>query len=94
MPRIRHECNGQGCFLKNRHPKWEVFDECFPGKAAISNVDGMVVHGDEEISDGPAAADVSGTLLIVEWKTARMALSVGQKRLIEGLRAESTTWAS
>lgn len=81
---MRHECGVGGCFLKTRHPKWEVFDDCFPDRAAISNVDGVAVNGGA-IENEIAICDVSGALLVLEWKPDCADLSIGQKRLLEAL---------
>jgi len=61
---LRWNCEIQGCFNRQKRPKIEVFKNCFPGRIALSDVDGM------------AEMSSNGTLL--EWKPAPIELSFGQ----------------
>ena len=58
------DCSKSGCFNQKRRPKIEVFAECLPGKIAFSDVD--------------AITEVNGRALVIEWKGAPTALSIGQ----------------
>lgn len=51
---IRWDCEQQGCFNKLCRPKLEIFAECFPGKMAMSDIDGIV--------------EIGGRYLMLEWK--------------------------
>ena len=70
MPALNHDCRKERCWLKVRHPKWEVFDDCFPDKCAISDIDGIAVNGFGGIISGTGIAEISGkAVLILEWKS-------------------------
>lgn len=62
---LRHDCEKQGCFNKTRRPKIEEFAECFPGKIAMSDIDGY--------------AEVQGRIFYLEWKTPGAPLQTGQR---------------
>jgi len=51
---IRHNCEIDGCYLKNQTPDWGFLDNSFSGKIRVSDIDGIV--------------EVNGHLLILEWK--------------------------
>jgi phosphoribosyl-AMP cyclohydrolase len=57
MPKMRYDCDTQGCFNKKIRPKIEKFDDCFPGKIAFGDVDGFV--------------EINHRFLYLEWKTAK-----------------------
>lgn len=48
------DCEQSGCFNIKRRPKIEEFAECFPGKIAMGDVDGIV--------------EMKGKFLLLEWK--------------------------
>ena len=75
MPVLRYDCDKQGCFNVKKRPKIEVFDKCFSGKIAMTDVDGLV--------------EVNSRFLFLEWKPS-LALSTGQRILYERLTAMST----
>lgn len=62
---MRHDCAKQGCFNLVRRPKIEQFADCFPGKIAMGDVDGIV--------------EVNGKGLLLEWKSSGVSLPLGQK---------------
>ena len=69
---MRWNCETQGCFNIKKRPKIELLAKCFPGKIAITDVDGLV--------------EVCGNFLYLEWKDHRN-LSAGQRILFERLTA-------
>ena len=68
MRKMRWDCNQNGCFRK-LCPKLGVFDECFPGKIGMSDIDGVV--------------EISGNFLFMEWKSDGGALRDGQRIMFE-----------
>ena len=73
---MRYDCEKQGCFNVKRRPKIEAFAECFPGKIAMGDVDGLV--------------EINSHGLLLEWKSSDVALPMGQRimyaRLTKGCR--------
>ena len=71
---LRWKCDDQGCFNQKQRPKIEMFAECLPGKCAFGDVD--------------AITEIGGRGLVLEWKSQRMELPVGQsimwKRFTKG----------
>ena len=65
MPKLRYNCEAQGCFNKKKRPKIEVFDDCFPGRIAFGDVDAVVEMG--------------GNFIFLEWKDANVPITTGQK---------------
>lgn len=63
----RHEC-----YLKQL-PKWGCIEDCFPGKIAPTDVDGMV--------------EINGNFLFLEWKRPNVILTTGQRIMFERLTA-------
>ena len=70
MPKLRWDCERQGCFNRVKRPKIEVFDDCFPGLNAFGDVDGMIER--------------NGRFLIQEWKGPRD-IPGGQRIMFERL---------
>lgn len=70
---MRWKCDALGCYNKLARPKIEVFAECFPGKIAMGDIDGVV--------------EINGRFLIVEWKTKPGPISIGQVRMYEAYNA-------
>ena len=62
---MRYDCAKQGCFNVKRRPKIEVFAECFHGKIAMGDVDGIV--------------EINGHGLLLEWKSSDVELPIGQR---------------
>ena len=62
---MSYNCESQGCFNLMRRPKIEVFSECFPGKIAMGDVDGIV--------------EINGHGLLLEWKSSDVELKTGQR---------------
>ena len=62
---LRHNCETQGCFNKNRRPKIEVFAGCFPGAIAMADIDGFV--------------EIRGRFLYLEWKSPGAPLHTAQR---------------
>lgn len=75
MRELRWNCLTQGCF-RGLCPRLGEFDECFPGRIGMSDVDGVV--------------EVGGRLLFLEWKSPGGALTTGQRILFERLTSIST----
>ena len=65
MRDLRWKChtNGMGCF-RELCPKLGVFDDCFPDRIGMSDVDGVV--------------ELGGRFLFLEWKSRGGTLSEGQ----------------
>jgi len=59
------DCEKQGCFNKLRRPKIEVFADCFPRRINFGDVDGLV--------------ELNGQGLLLEWKTGKGTLPMGQR---------------
>ena len=68
---IRWSCNKKGCYLIECHPKIEEFSDCFPGKAAMSDIDGVV--------------EINGYFMFMEWKHEGGHLHRGQEILLQQL---------
>ena len=65
---LRWDCSKNGCF-RNICPKLGAFDDCFPGKIGMSDIDGAV--------------EISGRVLFLEWKSEGGSLSTGQRIMFE-----------
>ena len=63
---MRWDCKTQGCFNIHKRPKIELFADCLPGRIAFSDVDALV--------------EISGNLLVLEWKENRF-VPTGQRLL-------------
>lgn len=74
MRELRWNCQINGCF-RNLCPKLGVFDECFPGRIGMSDVDGIV--------------EIAGRFLVLEWKSEGGGLTTGQRIMFERLTALS-----
>jgi len=70
MRALRWNCGENGCF-RNLCPKLGVFDECFPGRIGMSDVDGVV--------------EIAGCFLFMEWKSPGGAVTTGQRIMFEQL---------
>lgn len=66
---LRWDCNKQGCFNLKRRPKIEVFADCFPRRINFGDVDGIV--------------EINGKALMLEWKSQKGNLPIGQKIMYE-----------
>ena len=73
MPKMRYNCEKTGCFNLKRRPKIEVFDDCFPGRIAMTDVDSLV--------------EINCHFLFMEFKSkaAPATLPTGQRILYENL---------
>lgn len=65
---LRWSCVRNGCF-RNLCPKIGAFDDCFPGKIGMSDIDGCV--------------EIAGKFLFLEWKGQGGRLSTGQRIMFE-----------
>jgi len=74
MRDLRWKCEEKGCF-RNLCPMLGAFDDCFPGKIGMSDVDGVV--------------EISGHFLFLEWKAEGGSVSTGQRIMYERLTALS-----
>ncbi len=73
---LRWSCANGGCYNVVHRPKIEVFAECFPGKIAVTDVDGSV--------------EVNGRFLFLEFKGGEPRdLPVGQRLYFQRLTALS-----
>ena len=72
---IRYDCEQEGCFNRVKRPKLEVFAECFPGRIAMSDVDGIV--------------EIGGHILMLEWRCRRGGGTKAQEILAERFTASS-----
>lgn len=68
---MRYNCERQGCFNVMRRPKIEEFADCFPGRIAMGDVDGIV--------------EINSRGLLLEWKSNDAPLKLGQKIMYERL---------
>lgn len=66
---MRYDCGSRGCFNVKRRPKIEEFARCLPGRIAFSDVD--------------AITEVAGHFLLLEWKSYKGELPVGQRIMFE-----------
>ena len=66
--KMRWSCVRNGCF-RNLCPRLGEFDDCFPGKIGMSDIDGVV--------------EISGRFLFLEWKAEGGALTTGQRIMFE-----------
>lgn len=66
---MRWDCEKRGCFNVKKRPKIEVFAECFPGKIAMSDVDGIV--------------EVNSRAMLLEWKSSDDEIPKGQRIMFE-----------
>ena len=62
---MKWNCVNSGCFNLKRRPKIEVFHDILPGRISFGDVDGIV--------------EINGNVLMLEWKSARNDLPIGQK---------------
>lgn len=74
MRELRWNCQDKGCF-RNLCPKLGFFDDCFPGRIGMSDVDGIV--------------EIAGRFLLLEWKSEGGFLHTGQRIMFERLTALS-----
>lgn len=70
--RMRWDCSPDkdGCYRRLGQPDLTVLDECFPGRIAMTDVDGLV--------------EISGQFLFIEWKR-RGDVPAGQRIMFERL---------
>ena len=62
---MRWDCKGgTNCFNLKKRVKLGVFDNCFPGKIGMGDVDGIV--------------EINGRALVLEWKADQIPLPRGQ----------------
>jgi hypothetical protein len=66
---IRHNCETDGCFIKEQTPDWGFTDSAFSGRIRVGDIDGIV--------------EANGCLLIMEWKGIGVPTPVGQKIMFE-----------
>ncbi len=76
MRKLTWDCDLKGCYHDKACPKLGLFDECFPGKIGMGDVDGIV--------------EVNGNFLILEWKAFTSEIPRGQELMFERLTALST----
>lgn len=69
--RMRWDCSVNGCYRKLKCPQLSFFDDCFPGRIGMGDIDGIV--------------EINGHVLIMEWKSNDAPLPTGQRILFERL---------
>lgn len=74
MRDLRWNCSDKGCF-RQICPRLGAFDECFPGRIGMSDVDGIV--------------EIAGRFLLLEWKAQGGSVQTGQRIMFERLTALS-----
>lgn len=73
---MRWNCKEKGkCYNLTLRPRIEEFAGCFPGRIAMSDVDGIV--------------EIGGCFLLLEWKAAGGVVTGGQRIMFEQLTALS-----
>ena len=72
--KLRWNCTESGCFNQLRRPKIEQFADCFPGRIALGDVDGICQIGE--------------CFFLLEWKTQGRNILTGQRILYERLSAK------
>jgi hypothetical protein len=72
MREMRWKCAERGCYRKLM-PRLGMFDDCFPGRIGMSDVDGIV--------------EIAGRFLLLEWKAEGGRLTTGQRIMFERLTA-------
>jgi len=75
MPKLRWCCQSQGCYISKGHVALEIWDDCFPGKIGMSDIDGIVER--------------NGYILILEWKKPQQDIPKGQRLLFEAFTHNS-----
>jgi hypothetical protein len=76
MRKLTWNCDLKGCYHDKACPKLGLFDECFPGKIGMGDVDGIV--------------EINGNFLILEWKAFTSEIPRGQELMFERLTALAT----
>lgn|GEM_PF-2197537 len=71
---IQHQCARNGCY-KDKLPDWAILEGCFPRGIRPSDVDGII--------------EMSGHILMLEWKPANATLSTGQRLLFLNMTRSS-----
>lgn len=75
MRELRWDCDAKGCFRK-LCPKLGFFDDCFPGRIGMSDIDGVV--------------EVRGRFLFLEWKSTGGVVTTGQRIMFEQITSLSS----
>ena len=75
MRLMRWNCKEKGKCFRNLCPKLGAFDDCFPGKIGMSDVDGVV--------------ELGGRFLFLEWKSPGGSLTTGQRITFQNLTSLS-----
>lgn len=74
MRDMRWKCDEKGCY-RQLMPRLGGFDDCFPGRIGMSDVDGIV--------------EIGGRFLLLEWKAPGGAVQVGQRIMFERMTANA-----
>ena len=61
----RHKCQTDGCWIEEVDPKKEAFDQCYPRKITMSDVDGIV--------------NIGWNFKFMEWKRVGQEIPDGQR---------------
>jgi hypothetical protein len=68
---FRHNCEYDGCYIKEQTPDWGFLDNSFSGKIRVSDIDGVV--------------EANGHLLILEWKGNGVPATTGQEIMFKNI---------
>jgi len=68
---FRWNCKMDGCFREKKCPDLTVFDDCFPNKNSLGDVDGI--------------NETNGKGLLLEWKTSSANIPTGQRIMYQKL---------
>lgn len=71
MRELRWNCREKNKCFRSLCPKLGEFDDCFPGRIGMSDVDGFV--------------EIGGRFLFLEWKSAGGAVTEGQRIAFQNL---------
>ena len=74
MPKLRWDCERQGCFNRVKRPKIELFDDCFQGSNAFTDLDSIIER--------------HGRFLILEWK-GKNDVPIGQSIMFKKMTLDS-----
>lgn len=69
MRKMHWDCNRDRCFNDEKRVKLGYFDDCFPGKIGLGDVDGIV--------------EMKGFCLMVEWKGDGVSVPTGQSIMFQ-----------
>lgn len=72
---LNHDCDGSGCFQHLKAPRLRFFDDCFGGRRAMADIDGII--------------DNNGHMVMMEWKEIGTPLTTGQRITLTNFSANA-----